>query len=88
MLKLALALQAEVAEGSFDYVSMHLTSWSMHEGIRKALDGNLRELFGPEYPKDTSWLPLVVGYIFMPRRARRSGPARSHWISCRWRYYR
>ncbi|RYP13099.1 hypothetical protein DL765_007048 [Monosporascus sp. GIB2] len=65
VLKLALALQAEVAEMSFDYFSMHITCWSMLESIRKALDGKLRELFAPDYLDDASQLPFVVGYIFM-----------------------
>ncbi|RYP73601.1 hypothetical protein DL771_003489 [Monosporascus sp. 5C6A] len=65
VLKLALALQAEVAEVSFDYFSMHITCWSMLESIRKALDGKLRELFAPDYLDDASQLPFVVGYIFM-----------------------
>ncbi|RYP82500.1 hypothetical protein DL770_005560 [Monosporascus sp. CRB-9-2] len=65
VLKLALALQAEVAEVSFDYFSMHITCWTMLESIRKALDGKLRELFAPDYLEDASQLPFVVGYIFM-----------------------
>ncbi|RYP56968.1 hypothetical protein DL769_009783 [Monosporascus sp. CRB-8-3] len=65
VLKLALALQAEVAEVSFDYFSMHITCLSMLESIQKALDGKLRELFAPDYLEDASQLPFVVGYIFM-----------------------
>ncbi len=36
VLKVALALQAEAAELSFDYFSMHIICWSMLESIRKA----------------------------------------------------
>lgn len=71
VLKLALVLQAEIAEVSFDYFSMHITSWNMLESIREALDGKLREMFAPDYLEDANQLPFVVGYIF--KAATRKG---------------
>ena len=65
VLKLALVLQAEIAEVSFDYFSMHINCWNMLESIREALDGKLREMFAPDYLEEANQLPFVVGYIFM-----------------------
>jgi hypothetical protein len=65
VLQLALVLQAEVVEVSFDYFSMHITCWTVLESVRKALDDKLRELYGPGYLERASQLPFVVGYIFM-----------------------
>ncbi len=65
VLALALALHAEVAEISFDYLTLHSVCVNLLEAVRTKLDPELRQWFGPGYLEDQNKLPYVVGYMFM-----------------------
>ncbi len=65
VLALALALHAEVAEISFDYLTLHSVCVNLLEALRTKLDPELSQWFGPGYLEDQNKLPYVVGYMFM-----------------------
>ena len=63
--QLAMAVQAEVPEVSFNYFRMHRYCWAMLENIDAHLGPRLKELFDDNYLDNQTQLPFLVGYIFM-----------------------
>lgn len=61
----SLALNAEVAEMAFPWLTLHKSCWEMMKLVKEKNHQRLSQIFGSGYLNDKSQMPFVIGYIFM-----------------------
>ncbi|KAK3401902.1 hypothetical protein B0T20DRAFT_126224 [Sordaria brevicollis] len=60
-----MALNAEVMEMAFPYLTLHKSCWEMMKLVKEKNHQRLSQIFGSGYLNDKSQMPFVIGYIFM-----------------------
>ncbi|KAI1186273.1 hypothetical protein F5B17DRAFT_404497 [Nemania serpens] len=59
------ALHAETLEYVYPYLSMHRWCWRLLRAVKNSCDTALTQLYTSTYLEEESWLPWVVGWIFL-----------------------
>lgn len=59
------ALQAEILELSYDYLTLHRFCWRLLRAIKDSCREALIKIYGPNYIEKETQLPFIVGYILM-----------------------
>lgn len=62
---LCTALQSEVQEFGYDFLTIHDSCWLLLRAVQKQCDSDLIKIYGPGYIETESQLPFVVGYVFL-----------------------
>jgi hypothetical protein len=59
------ALQAEIMELSYDYLTLHRFCWRLLRSVKEHCRELLIKMYGPDYIEKENQLPFIVGYILM-----------------------